>query len=82
MLLKQYLKEKKYTQKSFLSVIQRSYGVQIPQATFAKWVTGVRIPRENEIRILYKATEGKVDPNSFYLLQNNAENKLIRRRKK
>ena len=67
MKLKQYLKKEKHTQMSFIEHIEIATGVRIPQGTFAKWITGSRIPRINEMRMLYKITEGVVQPNDFYL---------------
>ena len=42
-------------------------GIKIPQGTFAKWITGSRIPRKKEVLMLHKITEGKVQPNDFYI---------------
>lgn len=66
MTLKEYLENKKTTQMSFIEQIENSYGTRIPQGTFAKWVTGVRIPRKKEMQILTEATKGKVTANDFY----------------
>ncbi len=67
MLLKSYLKKHKHTQMSFIELIDIATGVKIPQGTFAKWITGSRIPRKKEMMILYNITEGHVQPNDFYL---------------
>ncbi|QDP55414.1 MAG: hypothetical protein GOVbin3762_18 [Prokaryotic dsDNA virus sp.] len=66
--LKDYLKNQKYTQMSFIDLIEMATSVRIPQGTLAKWVTGTRIPRKEEMQILYKVTEGSVQPNDFYEL--------------
>mgnify|MGYP003133024673 CR=1 FL=1 len=66
MTLKEYLDKKKTTQMNFIKEIESSYGTRIPQGTFAKWVTGVRIPRKKEMQILTEATRGKVTANDFY----------------
>lgn len=65
--LKSYLKEHKHTQMSFLELIEMATGERIPQGTFAKWITGTRIPRKKEMIILYKITDGQVQPNDFYM---------------
>lgn len=66
MQLKQYLKKEKHTQMSFLDEIEMATDVKIPQSTLAKWITGVRIPRKEEMLIIYNVTGGKVQPNDFY----------------
>ena len=66
MTLKDYLEKKRTTQMGFINEIENTYGAKIPQATFAKWVTGVRIPRKKEMLILTEATKGKVTANDFY----------------
>ena len=67
MKLKEYLKTQQHTQMSFIEQIEMATGVRIPQGTFAKWITGSRIPRKNEMRMLYQITEGTVQPNDFYI---------------
>ena len=49
--LKDYLKEKKLTQTSFIKEVEAKTKVKIPQGTLAKWVLGVRIPRKKEMLI-------------------------------
>ena len=67
MQLKSYLTENKHTQMSFIELIEMATGVRVPQGTFAKWITGSRIPRKREMIILYEITEGQVQPNDFYI---------------
>ena len=67
MQLKTYLKKTNHTQMSFIDLINIATGVKIPQGTFAKWITGSRIPRKKEMVMLYKITEKKVQPNDFYI---------------
>jgi|TARA_Y100001972_G_scaffold58051_1_gene71290 transcriptional regulator with XRE-family HTH domain len=64
--LKDYLKEKKLTQTSFIKEVEAKTKVKIPQGTLAKWVLGVRIPRKKEMLILRDITNGEVQPNDFY----------------
>ena len=45
---------------------------KIPQSTFAKWITGVRIPRRDDMLTIYKITEGEVEPNDFYGINNES----------
>jgi len=72
MKLKEYLKFEKHTQKSFINLIEMATGNKIPQSTLAKWITGVRIPRKNDMIIIYKVTEGEVQPNDFYEIKNES----------
>lgn len=67
MQLKEYLKSKNYTQMSFIQEIETQRNVRIPQGTLAKWITGVRIPRKKEMILLVDVTDGKVQPNDFYM---------------
>ena len=41
-------------------------GQKIPQGTLAKWILGVRIPRKDEMHLIFNITEGQVQPNDFY----------------
>ena len=66
MKLKEYLKVNKHTQMSFIEEVEMATGTKIPQGTLAKWITGIRIPRKEEMLILYSVTEGEVVPNDFY----------------
>ena len=72
MLLKDYLKKEDYTQLSFLDMVEMATGNKIPQSTFAKWITGVRIPRRDDMLTIYKITEGEVEPNDFYGINNES----------
>ena len=67
MKLKKYLEDNKYTQMSFIELIEMAKGSRIPQGTFAKWITGSRIPRKKEMLILLDITQGEVQPNDFYV---------------
>ena len=67
MQLKTYLKKTNHTQMSFIDLINIATGIKIQQGTFAKWITGSRIPRKKEMVMLYKITEKKVQPNDFYI---------------
>ena len=66
MKLRAYLKEKNHTQMSFIEEIEMATGQIIPQGTLAKWIFEVRIPRKEEMHLLFNITEGKVQPNDFY----------------
>lgn len=66
MQLKEYLLDNNLTQTSFIEEVYRQTQVRIPQGTLAKWITGVRIPRKQEILMIYDVTKTKVQPNDFY----------------
>jgi hypothetical protein len=66
MKLQKYLKKHNFTQQSFIDLIEMAKDVKIPQSTLAKWILSIRIPRKEEMLILYEITEGEVQPNDFY----------------
>ncbi len=66
MKLSTYLKDKQHTQKTFIEEVEMATSVKIPQSTLAKWILGIRIPRKEEMLLLYDVTEGQVQPNDFY----------------
>jgi len=66
MKLGKYLKENNYTQMSFIKELEDKNNISIPQGTLAKWVLGTRIPRKDQMLLLYEFTQGSVGPNDFY----------------
>ena len=70
MKLRQYLKEENLTHHAFIDIIEMATGKKVPQGTLAKWILDVRVPRKNEMEMLFSITEGKVQPNDFYNLEN------------
>ena len=67
MKLRTFLQLNGYTQNKFISEVYISTGHKFPKGTLAKYILGQRIPRKNEMLIIYEYTNGQVDPNSFYL---------------
>ena len=67
MKLQTFLQQNKYTQNKFISEVYVATGHKFPQGTLAKYILGQRIPRKNEMLVIYQFTKGEVDPNSFYL---------------
>ena len=67
MTLSEYLKEEKLTQEKFLQ-ISTAYGATFTIHAISKWCQGHRIPRQEEMQTIYEITEGKVEPNDFYIL--------------
>lgn len=53
----------------FIDLCEMATGKIIPQGTLAKWILGVRIPRKSEMEMLYMITDGEVQPNDFYNLE-------------
>ena len=68
--LKTYLQEMNLTQSGFIERVRESKGVEIPQGTLSKWITGVRIPRREEVILIYEVTNNLVQPNDFYGVRN------------
>ena len=69
MLLKDYLKYKKINQAELLKKIYIESGKRVPQSTMSKWILGIRIPRYEDMQLIYKITDKKVDANSFYNIE-------------
>jgi arginine repressor len=69
MLLKDYLKYKKINQAELLKIIYIESGKRVPQSTMSKWILGIRIPRYEDMQLIYKITDKKVDANSFYNIE-------------
>jgi hypothetical protein len=69
MQLREYLQSENLTQMKFIDICEMATGKYIPQGTLAKWILGVRIPRKNEMEMIYKITDGNVEPNDFYDLE-------------
>ena len=66
MKLKNYLLKENLTQHEFIKIIEDNSGKKIPQGTLAKWITGMRIPRKDEVKLIYEVTDKLVEPNDFY----------------
>lgn len=69
MQLREYLEKENLTQMKFIDLCEMATGKYIPQGTLAKWILGVRIPRKNEMEMIYMITDGEVQPNDFYDLE-------------
>jgi|TARA_R100000149_G_scaffold21073_1_gene8054 hypothetical protein len=68
MKLNAYLKENNLTQKEFLQNTHQNFDTRFSYHALVKWCSGKRIPRPEEMSIIYKATNGVVTPNDFYSL--------------
>ena len=66
MKLKNYLHKENLTQHEVIKIIEDNSGKKIPQGTLAKWITGMRIPRKDEVKLIYEVTDKLVEPNDFY----------------
>tara|TARA_R110002012_G_scaffold69187_6_gene179184 strand:- start:8783 stop:8995 length:213 start_codon:yes stop_codon:yes gene_type:complete len=69
MLLKDYLKYKNINQAELLKMIYIESGKKVPQSTMSKWILGIRIPRYEDMQLIYKITDKKVDANAFYNIE-------------
>lgn len=70
MKLRDYLIQEQLTQMKFIDICEMATGKTIPQGTLAKWILGVRIPRKPEMEMIHNVTDGAVEPNDFYNLEN------------
>lgn len=66
MILKDYLEKENHTQQSFIDEVLMARNIRIPQSTLAKWISGIRIPRKEEMITIFEITGGQVQPNDFY----------------
>ena len=71
MKLSAWLKENKMTQKEFLVVAHGDYGGNFSYHALAKWCNGQRVPRTDDMKVIYEATKQSVSPNDFYQLHSN-----------
>jgi len=69
--LKTYLTREKKTQIAFIEDVYVKTGHRLPQGTLAKYLIGQRIPRKKEMLIIHEVTNGLVEPNDFYLGDDN-----------
>jgi|TARA_R100001460_G_scaffold39123_4_gene73843 hypothetical protein len=67
MKLQKYLSDNKLTQHNFLDLLYKKTGTKLSQGGLSKYIKGQRIPRKNEMKSIHEITEGKVQPNDFYL---------------
>lgn len=67
MKLKEYLSENKLTQGKFIKEMEKETGHRLSQGGLSKYVLESRIPRKAEMIAIHKFTNGKVEPNDFYL---------------
>ncbi len=63
-----WIKENGLTQESFVTYSQ-SRGAGFSRHAVAKWCSGARVPRPEEMRTIYAVTDNQVQPNDFYGLQ-------------
>ena len=66
MILKDYLEKENHTQQSFIDEVLMARNIRIPQSTLAKWISGIRIPRKEEMITIFEITGVQVQPNDFY----------------
>lgn len=65
MKLSAYLKDAQITHREFTSACAKK-GLAFSTHALAKWCSGQRIPRKDEMHIIYHATNGNVTANDFY----------------
>lgn len=67
-----WIKANGLTQETFVQ-FSRNQGAGFSKHAVAKWCAGSRVPRPDEMRVIYELTNRQVQPNDFYGLP--AENK-------
>jgi len=72
MRLTEYLKANKITQQNFLQCAI-DVGGEFSIHAVSKWCQGQRIPRQDEMYIIYRLTDGQVTPNDFYNLPEKSK---------
>lgn len=65
-----WIKENGLTQETFVEYSHKR-GAGFSRHAVAKWCSGARVPRPDEMRTLYEVTDRAVTPNDFYGLQSN-----------
>ena len=65
MKLQDYLQDHNLTHSDFQKKAQE-VDADISQGAIAKWVLDKRIPRKEDMKIIYRITKGKVTPTDFY----------------
>ena len=63
-----WLKDNNHTHNTFVNYAYEK-GASFSIHALAKWCRGVRIPRKEEMQIIYDLTDGNVTPNDFYNLK-------------
>ncbi len=63
-----WIKENGLTQESFVAY-SHNRGAGFSRHAVAKWCSGARVPRPEEMRTIYEVTDNQVQPNDFYGLQ-------------
>ncbi len=67
MKINEWLKKEQLTHAEFLNICNKQ-GMVISHSALAKWCRGHRIPRLQEMNVIYKSTNGEVTANDFYNL--------------
>lgn len=64
-----WLKKEGFSQSKF-QIVANSKGYNLSRSAVAKWSSGDRIPRKEEMRIIKHLTQGEVTANDFYDWEN------------
>tara|TARA_R110002020_G_scaffold253923_6_gene467572 strand:+ start:7455 stop:7661 length:207 start_codon:yes stop_codon:yes gene_type:complete len=68
MLINDWLSENKVSQVEFCNRYYKESGNTLTQGAISKWANNERIPRKEEMKIIFAITNGVVQPNDFYNL--------------
>jgi len=69
MLINDWLSENKVSQMEFCNRYYEESGNTLTQGAISKWANNERIPRKEEMKVIYAVTNGVVQPNDFYNLK-------------
>ena len=68
MLINDWLSANKVSQVGFCDLYYKESGSTLTQGAISKWANNERIPRKEEMKVIYAITNGVVQPNDFYNL--------------
>lgn len=60
------MKLQEYLQEKQIGVVEMSKQLNLPQSTCSMWLTAKRIPSKESMQKIYKWSDGAVEPNDFY----------------
>ncbi len=68
MYIDDWLSKHKVSQVEFCNRYFEVSGNTLTQGAISKWANNERIPRREEMQVIFTLTKGKVQPNDFYNL--------------
>lgn len=71
-----WIKENGLTQEAFVQYSHKR-GAGFSRHAVAKWCSGARVPRPEEMRTIYQLTNQQVQPNDFYGLPDDHKSPIM-----